>query len=208
MTNHTIITIGRQFGSGGHEIGNCLAERLNIPLYDKNLVNMAAEKLKISEAEAASVDETALSKFLASYVVAPTDYMVYVKTEDFARPLSDQMYKVQADIIRKLADQGPCVIVGRCADYILRDHDKLINAFICASKEDRVKRIVQLYDMTEKAAAGKIKRIDRERRYYYETHTGMDWGSIDSHQLLLNVSMLGKDKVVDILAGMYEMNAR
>lgn len=208
MTNHTIITIGRQFGSGGHEIGNCLAERLNLPLYDKNLVKMAAEKMKISEEEAQSVDETALNKFLASYVVAPTDYMVYVNTEDFARPLSDRMYRVQTEIIKKLAEQGPCVIVGRCADYILRDNENCINAFICATKEDRVKRIVRLYDMTEKEAAGKIKRVDRERRYYYETHTGMDWGSIDSHQILFNASMLGRDKIVDILAAMYEMNAR
>lgn len=208
MTNHTIITIGRQFGSGGHEIGNCLAERLNIPLYDKNLVKMAAEKLKISEAEAESVDETALNRFLASYVVAPADYMVYVNTEDFARPLSDQMYKVQTEIIRKLAGQGPCVFVGRCADYILRDQNECINVFICASKEDRIKRIVKLYEMTEKEAAGRLKRVDRERRYYYETHTGLDWGSIESHPLLMNASMLGKDKIVDILAAMYEMNAR
>ena len=171
MTEHKIITIGRQFGSGGHEIGNCLATRLNIPLYDNNLVRMVAEKLDIRD--------------------------------DYTQPLTEQVYALQSEIIRKLADRGPCVIVGRCGDYVLREYPGLINVFICADREDRIRRIAQRYDMSERKAAEKIKRIDRERRYYYESHTGMEWGSIEAHQVLLNVSRLGLEGTVDLLEMMY-----
>ena len=104
---------------------------------------------------------------------------------------------------KKLADRGPCVIVGRCGDYVLREYPGLINVFICADREDRIRRIAQRYDMSERKAAEKIKRIDRERRYYYESHTGMEWGSIEAHQVLLNVSRLGLEGTVDLLEMMY-----
>ena len=109
------------------------------------------------------------------------------------------MYELQCDIIRKLAERGPCIIVGRCADFVLRDHKNCINVFICADWEDRVERIAKKYDISQRKAADKIKKMDRERRNYYESHTGQEWGSIDSHHMLLNVSRLGMDRTVDIL---------
>ena len=181
MTEHKIITIGRQFGSGGHEIGNCLATRLNIPLYDNNLVRMVAEKLDIREETAQAVDETTLNSFLEGYVLAPIQ-RTGSAADDYTQPLTEQVYALQSEIIRKLADRGPCVIVGRCGDYVLREYPGLINVFICADR---------------------IKRIDRERRYYYESHTGMEWGSIEAHQVLLNVSRLGLEGTVDLLEMMY-----
>ena len=198
MTEHKIITIGRQFGSGGHEIGNCLATRLNIPLYDNNLVRMVAEKLDIREETAQAVDETTLNSFLEGYVLAPIQ-RTGSAADDYTQPLTEQVYALQSEIIRKLADRGPCVIVGRCGDYVLREYPGLINVFICADREDRIWRIAQRYDMSERKAAEKIKRIDRERRYYYESHTGMEWGSIEAHQVLLNVSRLGLEGTVDLL---------
>ena len=204
MAEHKIVTIGRQFGSGGHEIGNRLATRLDIPLYDNNLVRMVAEKLDIREETAQAVDETTLNSFLAGYVIAPMEYSTYINATEYIQPLSEQVYELQCEIIRKLAERGSCVIVGRCADFVLRDNPNLINVFIYADKEDRIKRIAQRYDLSERKAADRIKKIDRERKYYYESHTGLDWGSVQAHQMLLNASRLGMEKTVDILEELYK----
>ena len=205
MAKNVIITIGRQFGSGGHEIGNKLADRLDIPLYDRNLVKMAAEEMKISDSTVESVDETGLNKFLAYYATAPVDYTsFYVSNVEMGQPLSQQVYETQTEIIKKLADRSSCVMVGRCADFILADEPGLINVFITADREDRIARIVKKYGLTEKKAADRIKKIDRERRYYYELHTGRDWGKTSSNQIILNASLLGIDRTVDMLAALYE----
>lgn len=199
MTEHRIITIGREFGSGGHEIGNLLATRLDIPLYDNNLIRMVAEKLDIREETARAVDETTLNSFLAGFIFEPIEESSRLNGTEYVPPLTQQVYELQCDIIRKLAERGPCIIVGRCADFVLRDHKNCINVFICANWEDRVERIAAKYDISQRKAADKIKKMDRERRNYYESHTGQEWGSIDSHHMLLNVSRLGMDRTVDIL---------
>ena len=199
MTEHRIITIGREFGSGGHEIGNLLATRLDIPLYDNNLIRMVAEKLDIREETARAVDETTLNSFLAGFIFEPIEESSRLNGTEYVPPLTQQVYELQCDIIRKLAERGPCIIVGRCADFVLRDHKNCINVFICADWEDRVERIAKQYDISQRKAADKIKKMDRERRNYYESHTGQEWGSIDSHHMLLNVSRLGMDRTVDIL---------
>ena len=199
MTEHRIITIGREFGSGGHEIGNLLATRLDIPLYDNNLIRMVAEKLDIREETARAVDETTLNSFLAGFIFEPIEESSRLNGTEYVPPLTQQVYELQCDIIRKLAERGPCIIVGRCADFVLRDHKNCINVFICADWEDRVERIANKYDISQRKAADKIKKMDRERRNYYESHTGQEWGSIDSHHMLLNVSRLGMDRTVDIL---------
>ena len=200
MTENVIITIGRQYGSGGREIGIRLAKKLEIPLYDHNLVAMAAKELGISEKEA---DETALEGFLSSYIVGPGDYTAYMNAEDYMRPLSDRVYRTQSEIIKRLADRSPCVIVGRCADYILSDCPKCISVFICADKEDRIRRIAALRDLPERKAAEKIKKVDRERRYYYESNTGEEWGKSGTYQVVLNVSRTGIEKAVDMLAALF-----
>lgn len=199
MTEHRIITIGREFGSGGHEIGNLLATRLDIPLYDNNLIRMVAEKLDIREETARAVDETTLNSFLAGFIFEPIEESSRLNGTEYVPPLTQQVYELQCDIIRKLAERGPCIIVGRCADFVLRDHKNCINVFICADWDDRVERIAKKYDISQRKAADKIKKMDRERRNYYESHTGQEWGSIDSHHMLLNVSRLGMDRTVDIL---------
>ncbi len=203
MAVHKIITIGRQFGSGGHQIGNILATRLDIPLYDNNLVRMAAEKLDIREETARAVDETTLNSFLTGYVIAPMEYRDSIRSEEYTQPLNEQVYELQTEIIRKLRERGPCVIVGRCAGYILKDDPNCLDVFICADLEDRIRRIADRYDMSEKKAADKIKRIDRERKYYYESHTGLEWGSALSHQILLNAGRLGLEGTAHVLEMMY-----
>lgn len=202
MTENTIITIGRQFGSGGHEIGNLLAQRLDIPLYDKNLIHMAAQEIGISNETAENLNETVLGKFLSAYVVNLGDYTAFMSGED-TEPLSDRMYNVQTELVKKLASRSSCVIVGRCADYILGDYSNCIHVFIHAFKEDRIRRISRIYKLSEKQAWDKIKRTDRERKLYYEAHTGRDWGSIESHQILFNASLMGVEGIVNALEAIY-----
>lgn len=199
MAAHKIITIGRQFGSGGHEIGNLLATRLDIPLYDNNLVRMVAKKLDIREETAQAVDETTINNFLSGYVLAPVGDSEKIPDTELIQPLNEQVHEMQTQIIRKFADRGSCVIVGRCADYVLKDYENCMNVFICADKEDRIRRIAKRYDMSERKALDKIRKIDRERKYYYESHTGREWGSTDTYPVILNVSRLGTTRTVDVL---------
>ena len=203
MTGHKIITIGREFGSGGHEIGQKLADRLGIPLYDNRLVSMAAEELGVKTEDAERVDESSLNTFVTGYTVTPGMYTEFINAASYLPSFDTEVYRKQAEIIKCLAEKGPCVIVGRCADYVLKDRGNCINVFICADKADRKKRIMELYGLNERKAADRIRKTDKERRYYYEVHTGQDWGSIRSHQMLFNVSMLGIDRIVEILAMMY-----
>ena len=203
MMNHTIITIGRQFGSGGHEVGNRLAERLNIPLYDHNLIRMAARDLGITEEEAVRVDERALEKALSSYYIGMGDYATFILNPESQKPLSDRMFEMQSEIIRKLAEHGPGIFVGRCADYVLGDYSNVVNTFIYAYKDDRLNRIMDIYKLSEKEALDKMKKIDRDRRLYYEERTDRKWGSIDANAILLNTSLLGIDGAVDVLEAIY-----
>ena len=123
---------------------------------------------------------------------------------EFYAPVGRDLYAVQSAIIKKLAQKGSCVIVGRCADYVLKDYPGCINVFICASKEDRKNRVMDKYHLSERKAPEKVKKIDRERKYYYETYSGKEWGSIQSHQILMNSSLLGKEKIVEYLAALYK----
>lgn len=197
--SHKIITIARQFGSGGREIGEKLSKKLEIPLYDRCLVEMAAEKMGISPISVEEVDETALHSFLATYRVPkrPNDVTGY------GLPLNDSTYLTQTALIQALAKEGPCIIVGRCADYILREEPGLIDVFLCADTEDRIARIMKRYKVSRKDAASAVRHTDSRRRNYYENYTKQTWGSIESHQMLLNVSKLGMERTVELICGMY-----
>lgn len=199
---HTIITIARQFGSGGHEVAQRLAQQLNIPLYDRNLVEMAAEKMGHSPVSIEKVDEAALSNFLAYYQIPKEPNSV----TGYGLTLNDSTYVTQTIIIEALAAKGPCVIVGRCGNYVLRNRPNVLDIFVCASMEDRILRIMDRYSFSEKDAVNAIKSTDRRRKNYYENYTQQKWGSIDSHQMLFNISKLGMDRTVDIIKELYEHN--
>ena len=197
--SHKIITIARQFGSGGHEAGERLSKKLRIPLYDRSLVEMAARELQLSPVSVEKVDESALHSFLRTYHV-PEDPKEAAR---YGLPLTDNTYLVQTALIKKLAAQGPCIIIGRCGSFILRDDPGLIDVFLCASRKERIARIMERYGIPERDAASAVRQTDNRRRQYYETYTKEEWGSIESHQMLMNVSMLGMEKVVEIIEGMY-----
>ena len=191
------------FTSSITNLGNRLAERLDIPLYDHNLLHMAAQELRISNEDATKVDETVLGRFLSAYAASSIEYRAFVTSDESGKPLSDKVFEKQSAIIRKLAEQGPGIFVGRCADYVLGDYSNCINTFIYAYKEDRIRRIMKLYDLDERQARDKIKKTDRERRVYYETRTGREWGSIEANAMMFNVSLLGIDGTVDALEAIY-----
>lgn len=198
--SHKIITIARQFGSGGHEVAQKLSDQLGIPLYDRNLVEMAAEKMGHSSVTVEKVDEAALSNFLAYYQTPQEPNSV----TGYGLSLNDSTYVTQTIIIEALAKKGPCIIVGRCGNYVLRTNPNVIDVFLCASMEDRIRRIMERYNFSEKDAISSIKATDRRRKNYYENYTREKWGSIESHQMLLNISKLGMAKTVNIIREMYE----
>ena len=142
---------------------------------------------------------------MSAYVVNTGDYTAFMSEDDYGVPLSDRMYEAQAKIITKLAERSSCIFVGRCADYILGDYSNCINTFIYAYKDDRIRRISGLYKLTEKQAWDKIKKVDKERKLYYEAHTDREWGSIKAHSIVLNASLTGIDGAVDALEAIYRM---
>ena len=126
-----------------------------------------------------------------------------MNSDEAGKTLTDRVYERQSAIIRKLADEGPGIFVGRCADYVLGDYTNCINTFIYAYKEDRIRRIMKLYKLDEKQAADKIRKTDRDRKNYYEARTKRQWGGIDANSMMFNASLLGIDGVVDALEAIY-----
>ena len=199
MANNKVITIGREFGSGGREIGERVAKLLDIPCFDRQLVEMASEKMGVDSFHLEQVDEKALSRFLESYWVPKRPNSV----AGYGMALNGGMFIVQSAIIKSLVKDRPCVIVGRCADYVLRGHPACLNIFICASMEDRVKRIMERYELGERSAKEAIREMDKSRRQYYEKYTDRKWGDRSAHQVIFNVSLLGMENTVNAIRAMY-----
>ncbi len=195
---NTIITIGRQFGSGGHEIGRLLAEKLEIPCYDKELIILAAQKSGMSPEVFSHVDETATNSFL--YAVSAGGYPGNAYQPTPGLPLNDKLFIAQTDVIRAKAKEGPCVFVGRCADSVLHDcAAPVLHVFIRADMPFRVARIMEAEGCNEKAAADMITKADKKRAKYYNFYTQKRWGAIDSYDLVLNNAKLGAAAAVDLI---------
>lgn len=189
-----IITISREFGSGGREIGFYLAERLGIPLYDKELISLAAENSNIAE-EVFQTHEEMISE-------PHLEDRSYVSVHPFSTlyeiPVSDQLFVAQSHIIKKLALSGPCVIIGRCSDIIIDDG---FHVFICAGMKHRVERLSRIEDEAErKKLETRIRGIDKKRRDYYQYYSGNEWGNPKNYHLCLNSGWLGIQSCVDIIA--------
>lgn len=199
-----IITIGRQFGSGGREIGKRLAEKLDIPLYDRELIEKAAEKLNLEVKDLRSADEKLIRNIIFSdYGIANAsgsfNYDAYIET------LSDKVFKAQSAIIEELANEGPCIFVGRCADYILRDRDDVLRVFICASKEKRLERLQRVRLLMPSEAEKLMKDVDKKRRRHYEAYTWQDWADPENYDMVLNSGILGTDYIIELLAKCLEI---
>ncbi|MBQ8786011.1 MAG: cytidylate kinase-like family protein [Oscillospiraceae bacterium] len=195
-----IITIGRQFGSGGREIGEQLAKKLNYTFYDRNLIILAAEKGGMSHETLNAADERAANPWLyaAMSQTGQTSFNPNIST-------NDTLFTLQAGIIKDIAKTENAVIVGRCSDYILRNEDvELLNVFIYAPTEARVKRIMERMDVTEQQALQLIKKKDKERKCYYDFYTDKKWASHSSYDLNIDSNRFGIEKAVEIIASAIE----
>ena len=192
-----IITISREFGSGGRSVGKQLAERLGIPYYDKELVNQVALETGFDPRYVEENGEQAPIGGRLAYAFNMQG------VPGIMRGLSamDFLWCIQREVILKLADEGPCVIVGRSADYILKDRPDAIHAFIHADMAFRAERIVRLYGQSEKAPEQRLRDKDKKRAVNYQHYTGREWGKSQNYTLSLNSGVLGIDRCVDILAG-------
>lgn len=194
--SNKIITISRAFGSGGRTIGREVAKRLNIPFYDKELVEKVAEEsgFHADFIEEAGEYAPVTSSFLFNIAVSPNP-MAMMNTMSMA----DQLFICQTNVIRRLADEGPCVIVGRCADYILRDREDCLHVFIHADMEHRAERIVRVYGETKQSPEKRLAEKDSKRRVYYKHYTNRNWGDAQNYHLSLNSGLIGVDNCVDII---------
>ena len=187
-----IITIGRQYGSGGNEIGRKLAEELGIDFYDKNILRMNSDESGITESYFHLADEKAGSRLLYRIVSGMTPEM---REPSFGSDLisADNLFRFQSEVIRKLAEEQSCVIVGRCADYVLEDADdiELVRVFIYADMDARIRRVREKELYTPEDVRKNVKRIDKERRNYYRYYTGRGWADPENYDLLINTSTTG-----------------
>lgn len=198
MSNNFIITIGRQFGSGGREIGEALAKKLNIPYYDKELISIAAKESGVDAEVFDHVDERATNSLLYSLSMGLYSFgNSFNNSADL--PVNDRLYILQHQIIKKLADEGSCVIVGRCADYILKGRDNCVNIFIHADMDYRKKRAIETHDVKPNKAEQIINKTDKVRANYYSFYSGQKWGLAQNYDLCIDSSKLTTDQAVELI---------
>ena len=207
MKTNCVITIGRQFGSGGRYVGRMLAEKLGIPFYDKELLSEAAKQSGICEEIFEDHDEKPTRSLLFNLV---TGMQVHGDAGSYYMdmPLNHKIFLAQFDAIRSIADKGPCVIVGRCADYILAGRDNTINVFVYAPREVRVNRIMARHNLSEAEALKAISTSDKERGNHYFRYTDQKWGKAQNYDVCINSGLMGIEKTAEMLADMAKIEVR
>lgn len=195
----SIITLGRQLGSNGKIIGKTLAEQLGISFYDKALIAKAAKESGLSESLFDGLDEKPTHSLLYSLVMGiQSSKGLYYQYNDMLN--GDNVFKIQADVIKNISDEGPCIIVGRCADYILRKNPYLVKLFLYADSETRIKNLMSRDGMSEKEAASAVNKADKRRSNFYNFYTNNTWGDVNNYDLCLNTGTLSIDECVKTLA--------
>ena len=193
MKNNTIITISRQYGSGGRLIGQKLAERLGIPFYDKELITLAAEESGFAEHLFEKNDRNITNSLLYSLSMYGNTMGLY------DMPLNDKLFIAHSKTIQNVAEKGPCVIVGRCADYVLRNKPNVLNVFIHSDMESKIRRVVEDYGVESDNVVELINKTDKRRANYYNYYTGMKWGRAENYHLALRTDCIGIDGAVETL---------
>ncbi len=195
---NSVITIGRTFGSEGREIGMRVAKRLGVKCYDKDLLARAAKDSGLCREVLENHDERPTNSFLYNLVM-DTYSFGYNSSAFVDMPVSHKVFLAQFDAIKKIADEGPCIIVGRCADYALAERDNVINLFITGSMDARVKHIMERFDLSEHEAKDMIHKKDKQRRSYYDYYSSKKWGQVDTYDLSINSTVLGLDGTADLI---------
>ncbi len=200
MSKKIIITIARQYGSGGREIGERVAKLLGIPLYDKELITDAAAKGSLNEEIIKKADESAANSLLytlamGSNVLGTTMHFGY------KMPLNDKLFILQSEVIKEYAKEGSCVIIGRCADYVLRDEPNILRLFIYGDLDHRQARVLERHpELKSSQVIDVINKTDKRRSSYYNFYTGNKWGKYDNYDMAINSSTLGIDHTAQVIA--------
>lgn len=190
---HKVITISRQYGSGGRIVAKKLAEALGIPFYDNELITLAAEKTGLSVECFKDAEKTSVGNLFFSLTsLTPS-------LDSVGLPLNEKIFLVQSQVIKDVAAEGSCVIVGRSADYVLSDHPNCINIFLQADLPDRVARAVHTYHHDPQGAEAMVVKTDKRRANYYNYFTGRKWGKAENYDLILNTSRMDLDKIVEVI---------
>lgn len=200
----TIITIGRQFGSAGREIGYKVADDLGIKLYDKEMLDRASKESGICQELFETHDEKPTNSFLYSLVM-DTYSLGYSSGSYTDMPINHKVFLAQFDAIKKIADEGPCILVGRCADYALEEYDNVLTLFIHASMDARIRRIARIYDLTDAKAKDMIIKTDKKRSSYYNSYSNKKWSSADSYHMCLDSSVLGIEGTAEAIKKLVEL---
>ena len=200
MSKKIIITIARQYGSGGREIGERVAKLLDIPLYDKEIITDAAAKGSLNEEIIKKADESAANSLLytlamGSNVLGTTMHFGY------KMPLNDKLFILQSEVIKEYAKKGSCVIIGRCADYVLRDEPNILRLFIYGDLDHRQARVLERHpELKSSQVIDVINKTDKRRSSYYNFYTGNKWGKYDNYDMTINSSTLGIDHTAQVVA--------
>lgn len=190
-----VITIGRSYGSGGRMVGQKIAEDLGVKCYNSELLIEAAKESGLCQEVFEKIDEKPISAFL-SFSAGKYDHG--------EMPLNHKVFLAQMQTIKKIADRESCVIVGRCADYVLKDYENVINVFIHAPIEDRIQRVIERDDILPGKAEKRVKRIDKERSNYYSFYSTKRWGVADSYDICLDSSKFGIDGCARIIESLID----
>ena len=202
MANKLSITIGRQYGSGGREIGEMIAKELDVPFYDQNLITLAAEKSNLCHEAAAEADERNANSLLYTLAMGST---AMLHSTHYNMPINDKLFLVQSDIIKEAAQKGSCVVVGRCADYVLRDRTDVISVFIHADANIRAKHVAERNGITESEAFSLISKTDRRRANYYNFYTGKRWGETNQYDLCVDAGKIGLENAAKLIVAYAKM---
>ena len=197
MPDKFYINIGRQIGSGGLEIGKKLAAKLNISFYDNELLQIAARESGLGKEFFEQADEKDSHSIFGGLFGMRSSLMDQIYTGYFLS--NENLFQIQSDVIRKLADEKSCLFVGRCADYILKDYPRCLNIFISAEKDDRIKRIAKIQNLSEEKACALVEKIDKKRAGYYNYYSNKTWGATSSYHLCINSSVLGIDETATFI---------
>ncbi len=200
MGCNNIITITRQYGSGGHDIGKLLSEKLDISFYDKELITLAAKESGVSPTIFENVDERATNSLLYAMSLGLYDYGSGFSSSHSNLPVNDQLYIVQHKIIKELAEKENFVIVGRCADYILKERKNIVRVFIYADMESRTNRVLQRHDdIKPDRVTQAVQKADKARANYYSFYSGQKWGLPENYDLCINSSNLTTEQATKII---------
>ena len=199
MKDKFVINIGRPLGSGGKAVGEAVAARLGIGVYDKQLINLAAEQSGICPEIFEKADEKESRNLFATFIGYLRSPFVGSEYSGSNVLSSDALFKIQSDVIRDIASRESCIFVGRCADYILRDHPRAVNVFVTGAPEDRVRRLCEQENVTPEEAEAQMERTDARRASYYDYFSSGKWGEAATYHLCIDSSVLGIEGTADFI---------